>query len=139
MPSSRPPKPAVMILPVMLREPTSDNCTLSAPLAAHPPLLLKSIRRNSLTHTSPDFCSLERLRIPIIMVFTSPNVGLPKILTVLVGWLGSAMEYIWLKDEPPVARALLRSFFNEVNSVRSMSSMFASGHTARQSSTLYLL
>ena len=59
------------------------------PEAAQPPSLLVSSRRSSLTHTSPDFTSLEMLRTPIIITFTSPRVGLPMILTLLAGRLGS--------------------------------------------------
>ena len=85
MPSSRPPNPSVIILPVRFTVPKSESCMLSAPDAAQPPLLLNSSRRSSLTHTSPDLTEPEMLRTPIIIVFTSPSEGLPMMLTLLLG------------------------------------------------------
>ena len=57
----------------------------SAPDAAQPPVLTTSIRRSSFTHTSPDLMVPDRLRTPIIIVFTSPSDGLPIMLTLLLG------------------------------------------------------
>ncbi len=86
-PSSRPPKPSETYLPCTLTEPMSESCTLRFPSAAHPPLLLYSLSLSSLTHTSPLFCPEDRFLTPMINVFTSPRVGLPIIVTLLLGWL----------------------------------------------------
>ena len=75
-----------MYLPCRLSVPKSESWTLRLALAAHPPELSVSNNLNSFTHTSPLFKSAELLRTPIIMVFTSPSVGLPNMETLLLGW-----------------------------------------------------
>ena len=82
------PNPGVLMLPDKLIVPKSANWVATLPLAAHPPSSLKSVNRNSLTHTSADlgipssfvlfctFCLLGFLT-PIIIVTTLLRFGFP--------------------------------------------------------------
>ena len=78
-PSSKAPKPMVLILPV------ADTVAKSAILAsifttaAIPPLLFISAMRNSLNQTSPRTLSVWLFLIPTIKVLTKPKFGFPLI------------------------------------------------------------
>ena len=73
----------------------------------------------------------ELLRTPTITVFTLPIVGLPTTLMRFFGFSSSNSEYIFVfVTSGLLFAARLRRRFSSVSLVKSMSSMFSSGHTA---------
>ena len=88
---SNAPNPAVSTRPATFTVPKSERATFMLAFAAQPPLSLKSVNRNSFTHTSPLFTIPveEVLRTPIMITFTSAKLGFPTIRIALSELSGS--------------------------------------------------
>ena len=137
------PNPGVLILPERFTEPKSARRVDILPLAAQPPSSLKSLKRNSLTHISPDFgipssglvlfCLLG-LRIPIIIVTTLLKFGFP--LTDILSLFSLYTEYIelYVITELAFCSSLFLDLLTSNKSSSFISILFAFGQTS--SSTL---
>ena len=124
--------------PAALSVMKSERAISKLARAATPPCSSKSVSRSSFTHTSALFTAFEPFLIPIINTSTSPKLGLPIIVILLLGFDGSSVEYSvrlvteeWLRFF-----SSLRAFLRFVRSSNGNSILFSSGQTALRSAVV---
>ena len=139
------PHPGVLNWPTISTVPRSARRACKCPFAAHPPFSIKSLRRNSSNHTSPNFGSPSSVALFLdFMGFLTPNMmtlillmlGLPDTDILAVPFVYTKTSEM-LNDDPGSSICRLRSSFAACSKERSISKLFSAGHTlALWSSTL---